>query len=845
MSKNLVIVESPAKAKTIEGYLGKDFTVASSMGHIRDLPKGGGAIDIDNNFEPTYEVSPDKKDVISKLKKLAKDAQMVYLASDEDREGEAISWHLKEVLDLNDAKTRRIVFTEITKKAILNALENPRGIDEDLVNAQQARRVLDRLVGYELSPILWKKIATGLSAGRVQSVAVRLVVEREREITEFEVKSSYRINAMFDLGNGKTLVAELPERFQTEKEANEFLESCRNAKFKIADLQTKPSKRSPAPPFTTSTLQQEAARKLGYSVIQTMMVAQKLYEAGKISYMRTDSVNLSDEARSGAERQIKSAFGKEFHQPRAFKTKSSGAQEAHEAIRPTDFSVTDPHMDRNAGRLYDLIWKRAIASQMADAELEKTTATISISTNPRTLIATGEVIKFEGFLKVYMESGDDEDEEENSKVLPPLKVGQDLRLDELVARQTFSRHAPRYTEASLVKKLEEMGIGRPSTYAPTISTIQKRGYVVKEVREGVERKYNVFTLRDNKIEKREDSEITGAEKNKLFPTNTAMVVNDFLVEHFPDITDYSFTSEIEQEFDEIAAGKLQWKKMIADFYKPFHKKVATTEKVERSSVGRTRELGVDPKTGKNVYAKLGKFGAYVQIGENPDDNGGEKPKFASLRPGQFIENVTLEHAMELFKMPRDMGSFEGKPVVIGIGRFGPYVLHDKKYVSIPKDLDPYTIPSEKAIELIEAKRVADANKTIKVFEGNPDIQILNGRFGPYIKAGKKNVKIPKDREPASLTLDECITLAENAPEKRGRWGRAAAARSPQVKEVPVKTIGVKGTADKKVVVKKAAAVKKTAVKKVAKSPAKKTVKKAATKTTAKVGKKAPKKGKRS
>ena len=845
MSKNLVIVESPAKAKTIEGYLGKDFTVASSMGHIRDLPKGGGAIDIDNNFEPTYEVSPDKKDVISKLKKLAKDAQMVYLASDEDREGEAISWHLKEVLDLNDAKTRRIVFTEITKKAILNALENPRGIDEDLVNAQQARRVLDRLVGYELSPILWKKIATGLSAGRVQSVAVRLVVEREREITEFEVKSSYRINAMFDLGNGKTLVAELPERFQTEKEANEFLESCRNAKFKIADLQTKPSKRSPAPPFTTSTLQQEAARKLGFSVIQTMMVAQKLYEAGKISYMRTDSVNLSDEARSGAERQIKSAFGKEFHQPRAFKTKSSGAQEAHEAIRPTDFSVTDPHMDRNAGRLYDLIWKRAIASQMADAELEKTTATISISTNPRTLIATGEVIKFEGFLKVYMESGDDEDEEENSKVLPPLKVGQDLRLDELVARQTFSRHAPRYTEASLVKKLEEMGIGRPSTYAPTISTIQKRGYVVKEVREGVERKYNVFTLRDNKIEKREDSEITGAEKNKLFPTNTAMVVNDFLVEHFPDITDYSFTSEIEQEFDEIAAGKLQWKKMIADFYKPFHKKVATTEKVERSSVGRTRELGVDPKTGKNVYAKLGKFGAYVQIGENPDDNGGEKPKFASLRPGQFIENVTLEHAMELFKMPRDMGSFEGKPVVIGIGRFGPYVLHDKKYVSIPKDLDPYTIPSEKAIELIEAKRVADANKTIKVFEGNPDIQILNGRFGPYIKAGKKNVKIPKDREPASLTLDECITLAENAPEKRGRWGRAAAARSPQVKEVPVKTIGVKGTADKKVVVKKAAAVKKTAVKKVAKSPAKKTVKKAATKTTAKVGKKAPKKGKRS
>ena len=809
MSKNLVIVESPAKAKTIEGYLGKDFTVASSMGHIRDLPKGGGAIDIENNFEPTYEVSPDKKDIISKLKKLAKEAQMVYLASDEDREGEAISWHLKEVLDLKDAKTRRIVFTEITKKAILNAIENPRGIDIDLVNAQQARRVLDRLVGYELSPILWKKIATGLSAGRVQSVAVRLVVEREREITDFKVKSSYKINAVFDLGNGKTLVAELPERFEKEQDAVDFLESCRNAKFKIADLQTKPLRRSPSPPFTTSTLQQEAARKLGFSVIQTMMVAQKLYEAGKISYMRTDSLNLSDEARQGAEKQIKKAFGKEFHHLRAFKTKSSGAQEAHEAIRPTDFSVMDPGMDRNAGRLYELIWKRAIASQMADAELEKTTATISISTNPRQLIATGEVIRFEGFLKVYMESGDDEDEEENSKVLPPLTIGQDLTLDELIARQIFSRHPPRYTEASLVKKLEEMGIGRPSTYAPTITTIQKRGYVVKEIREGVVRKYNVYTLKDNQVVKRGDSEITGAEKNKLFPTNTAMVVNDFLVEHFPDITDYSFTSEIEQEFDEIASGKLQWKKMIADFYKPFHKKVAVTEKVERSSVGRSRELGVDAKSGKNVYAKLGKFGAYVQIGENPDDNGGEKPKFASLRPGQFIENVTLEDAMELFKMPRDLGMFEEKSVVIGIGRFGPYVLHDKKYVSIPKDLDPYTIPLERAVELIEAKRVADANKTIKLFDENPDIQILNGRFGPYIKAGKKNVKIPKDREPASLTLAECVALAEAAPERKGRFGRRAVAPAA-VKEAPVKK----------------------------KTPARKT---AARKTAAK---KAPKKGKR-
>lgn len=802
MSKNLVIVESPAKAKTIEGYLGKDFKVASSMGHIRDLPKGSGAIDIENDFEPTYEVSPDKKDIISKLRKLAQEAELVYLASDEDREGEAISWHLKEVLDLKDAKTRRIVFTEITKKAILNAIENPRGIDVDLVNAQQARRVLDRLVGYELSPILWKKIATGLSAGRVQSVAVRLVVEREREITEFKVKTSYKVNAFFDLGKGKQLVAELPERFEQEKDASDFLGSCKNAKFKIADLQTKPSKRSPSPPFTTSTLQQEAARKLGFSVIQTMMVAQKLYEAGKISYMRTDSLNLSDEARQGAQRQITSAFGKEFHQPRAFKTKSSGAQEAHEAIRPTDFSVTDPGMDRNALRLYELIWKRALASQMADAELEKTTATISISTNPRTLIATGEVIKFEGFLKVYMESGDDEDEEENSKVLPPLTIGQDLKLEELIARQIFSRHPPRYTEASLVKKLEEMGIGRPSTYAPTITTVQKRGYVVKEIREGVERNYNVYTLKDNVIVKREDTEITGAEKNKLFPTNTAMIVNDFLVEHFPDITDYSFTSDIEQEFDEIASGKLKWKKMIGDFYKPFHKKVSITEKVERSSVGRAKELGVDARTGKNVYAKLGKFGAYVQIGENPDDNGGEKPKFASLRPGQFIENITLADAMELFKMPRNMGEFEDKPVVIGIGRFGPYVLHDKKYVSIPKDMDPYTIPLEKAIELIGAKRIADANKTIKVFEENPDIQVLNGRFGPYIKAGKKNVKIPKDREPADLTLEECLTLAEAAPERRGRGGffkKAAPAAATTAKKAPAR----------KKAAKKAASAKKT------------------------------------
>lgn len=768
MAKNLVIVESPAKAKTIESYLGKDFKVASSMGHVRDLPKGGDAIDIKNGYEPTYEISPDKKEIIEQLKKLANDADMVYLASDDDREGEAISWHLKEVLDLNDAKTRRIVFTEITKKAILNALENPRGIDIDLVNAQQARRVLDRLVGYELSPILWKKIKTGLSAGRVQSVAVRLVVEREREISEFKASSAYRVTALFDLGDGKQLSAELGERFEKEEDALAFLESCKGAKFSITDLQTKPAKRSPAPPFTTSTLQQEASRKLGFSVMQTMMVAQKLYEAGKISYMRTDSVNLSDEARQDAIRQIEKSYGKNFVQPRQYKTKSSSAQEAHEAIRPTDFSVTNPGMDRNAQRLYELIWRRAIASQMADAELEKTTATIGISTSDRTLTATGEVIRFEGFLKVYMESADDDDEEENGKVLPPLEIGQNLNLAWLRARQVFTRHPPRYTEASLVKKLEEMGIGRPSTYAPTISTIQKRGYIVKESREGVERPYNVFTLENDNIEKRQETEITGAEKNKLFPTNTAMIVNDFLVEHFPDVTDYSFTSEIEQEFDEIASGKLEWRKMIDDFYNPFHKKVARTEKVERSSVGKSRELGVDPKTGKNVYAKLGKFGAYVQIGENPDDNGGEKPKFASLRPGQFIESITLEEALDLFRLPREVGEFEGKPLTVNIGRFGPYILHDKKFVSIPKTDDPYTITADRAIELVVAKREADARKTIKEFDENPDIKILNGRFGPYIKAGKKNIKIPKDKVPADLTLEECLALAEAAPEKKTR-----------------------------------------------------------------------------
>ncbi|TRX52640.1 type I DNA topoisomerase [Fulvivirga sp. M361] len=766
MAKNLVIVESPAKAKTIEGYLGKDYKVTSSYGHVRDLPKGDKAIDKENGFKPTYEITADKKTVIKELKKLSKDAEVIYLASDDDREGEAISWHLKEALDLEDTKTRRIVFREITKNAIDNAIKSPRGIDLDLVNAQQARRVLDRLVGFELSPILWKKIKTGLSAGRVQSVAVRLVVERERAIDKFEAKSSYKITALFNLGDGKELNAELSSKFATEEEAIAFLEACKGAEFSIEDLQKKPTKKSPAAPFTTSTLQQEASRKLGFSVAQTMSIAQKLYEGGIISYMRTDSVNLSDEAVNGAVKQIKSGYGEEYVNVRHYKTKSSSAQEAHEAIRPTNFGVTEPSADRNGVRLYELIWKRAIASQMADAQIEKTTAQIGISTVDKKLTATGEVIKFDGFLSVYLESTDDEDEEEQKGMLPPLQIGQVLDLNFMKARQGFSRPPARFTEASLVKQLEEMGIGRPSTYAPTISTIQKRNYVEKEFREGKERQYASITLRKGEIKKEVLTEITGTEKNKLFPTNIAMVVNDFLVDHFPNVTNFGFTAEVEKEFDEIAQGSKPWDKMIEDFYGDFHTKVETTENIERSEVPSSRELGIDPKTGKKVVARLGRFGPLVQLGE--EEEGEEKPKYASLRTGQFIENITLEDALELFKLPREIGEFEDKVMQAAIGRFGPYVKHDGKFVSIPKTDDPYTITAERATELILAKREADANKYIKVFEENPDIQVLNGRYGPYIKAGKKNVKIPKDKEAAELTLEECLELAEKAPEKKGR-----------------------------------------------------------------------------
>ncbi len=773
MPKNLVIVESPAKAKTIEGYLGKDYKVASSYGHVRDLPKGDKAIDKENGFTPTYEITSDKKQVVTELKKLAKGSETIYLATDDDREGEAISWHLQEALKLKESQTKRIVFREITKNAITKAIQNPRTIDIDLVNAQQARRVLDRLVGFELSPILWKKIKTGLSAGRVQSVAVRFVVDREREVDKFSAVSSYKINAEFDLGNKRVLKAELPKKFKTKEEALTFLNKCIGAEFSIADLEKKPSKKSPAPPFTTSTLQQEASRKLGFSVSQTMTLAQKLYESGKITYMRTDSVNLSDEAQAGASAEIISAYGKEYVHTRKYKTKSNSAQEAHEAIRPTNFanhSSTDG--DRGEQRLYELIWKRAIASQMSDAQIEKTIAHINISTTPEKLTASGEVVTFEGFLKVYLESFDDEElEDEDKGVLPPLSVGQTLDLIEMKSREGFSRPPARYTEASLVKKLEEMGIGRPSTYAPTISTIQKRNYVVKEARDGVERQYQFIQLKEGKISESVRTETTGTEKGKLFPTNIAMVVNDFLVDHFPNVTNFTFTADVEKEFDDIAQGKKEWDKMIDNFYSEFHTRVETTEAIERKDVDTSRELGTDPATGKPVLVRLGKFGPLAQLGETSEEEGAEKPKYASLRPGQFIENITLEEALTLFKLPKEIGEFEEKVVMIGIGRFGPYVKFDGKFVSIPKGDDPYTIGLDRAQELILAKREADANKFIKSFDENPDIQVLNGRYGPYIKAGKKNVKIPKDKDPKELTLQECLDLAEKTPEKKGRGGR--------------------------------------------------------------------------
>lgn len=761
---NLVIVESPAKAKTIEGYLGKDYKVVSCYGHVRDLPKKD-AVDIQNGFKPTYEISSDKKEVIRELKKLAKQASMVYLASDDDREGEAISWHLKESLKLKDNEVRRIVFREITKNAITNAIQNPRQIDQDLVNAQQARRILDRLVGFELSPLLWKKIKGGLSAGRVQSVAVRMVVERERVIESFKPEGTYRMHAWFPLEDNKVLKAELNKRFKTLEEANQFLEACKGSIYTIKDLQVKEGKRKPSAPFTTSTLQQEASRKLGYSVSKTMTLAQKLYETGKITYMRTDSLNLSEEAISNASKQIKSTYGNEYLQTRRFKTKSENAQEAHEAVRPTDFSVHSAGNDNGEKALYQLIWKRAIASQMSEAKIEKTTATITVSGQDKTFAATGEVIRFDGFLKVYRE-GKDDDSEEEAKMLPPLSIGQKLTLKEIQARETFSKPPARFTEASLVKHLEELGIGRPSTYAPTISTIQKREYVIRESLDGKERQYNLLTFKDNQIKKEQLSETFGAEKGKLLPTSLAMIVTDFLVKFFENVVDYSFTANVEKEFDNISRGNKAWNEMISSFYfKDFHPRVEKTEEVDRSEVGTSREIGIDPVSGKKVIARLGRFGPIAQIGTADDE---EKPRFAPLDKNQNIQSISLEDALKLFKLPKTIGSYEDEEVVIGKGPFGPYVRHMGKFASIPKDEDPMEIEMPRAIELIEAKRKADRERFIKAFDENEDVQILKGRWGPYIKFGKKNVKIPKDlhETAADLTFDKVWELIEAAPDKK-------------------------------------------------------------------------------
>jgi DNA topoisomerase-1 len=794
MAKNLVIVESPAKAKTIEGFLGKDFTVKSSFGHVRDLAKNGISIDIEKGFLPHYEVSEDKKKIVTELKKLAKDAEVIWLATDEDREGEAISWHLKETLELPDSRTRRITFNEITKPAILKAIENPRTIDKHLVDAQQARRVLDRLVGFELSPVLWKKVKPSLSAGRVQSVAVRIIVDREREIIDFKAETFYRFVGEFLVDGKQILKAELNKKFSSREDAMNFLKKCVPANYKIADLVTKPGKRSPAAPFTTSTLQQEASRKLGFSVARTMSVAQKLYEAGHITYMRTDSVNLSDTAVQAAKNTITSMFGANYSHPRKFQTKSKGAQEAHEAIRPTYMDKQQVSSDASEQRLYDLIWKRTIASQMAEAVLEKTTVTIGISTTPENFVAQGEVIKFDGFLKVYMESTDDDQTEEDTEgMLPPVKVGQELGLQQITGTQRFTHHPARYTEASLVKKLEELGIGRPSTYAPTISTVQKRGYVVREDRDGVKRNYDLFTLKSGKITEEIKTENTGAEKGKLFPTDIGMVVNDFLVKYFGDILDFSFTATVEKEFDDIAQGMLRWNEMIKSFYGPFHKDVEQTLEKSDKATGE-RELGIDPQSGKRVVVKIGRFGPMVMIGHADDE---EKPRFASLRKEQSINSITLEEALKLFDLPRVLGEVGGKNVVANVGRFGPYVGHDGVFASLKKAEgdDPMSITLERALVLLEEKRKSNAERTIKTFPENPNVQVLKGRWGAFIKAGKKNVRIPKDIEPTDLTLEKCIELAGGAIVVDMKKGKSSGEKTTK-KAASKKTTAKKATSKK-------------------------------------------------
>ena len=770
MAKNLVIVESPAKAKTIEGFLGKDFLVKSSVGHIRDLPKKGGmAIDIENGFAPTYEVSADKKKVVDELSKLSKKSETVWLATDEDREGEAIAWHLQEALKLKAEKTKRIVFNEITKSAITKAVDNPREIDINLVNAQQARRVLDRLVGFELSPVLWKKVKYGLSAGRVQSVAVRLIVEREKEITNFVSESTYKISAYFLNADQKVFKADLPKRFKSKDEAASFLQACSNSTFTISSLTKKPAKKSPTAPFTTSTLQQEASRKLGFTVSQTMSVAQKLYESGKITYMRTDSMNLSDDAIKSAVGFIESNYGSEYFKIRKFATKSKGAQEAHEAIRPTNLANAKVDGERNHQRLYELIWKRTIASQMADAQLERTTAEITVSNTSNHFVAKGEMIKFDGFLKVYMESTDDEDSEEQDGMLPKLNEGDVVFSREINAVERFSKPKPRFTEASLVKRLEELGIGRPSTYASTITTIQNRGYVEKGQSEGILKPYVSLRLKDKAITEEQKSEKTGSDKSKLKPTDIGIVVTEFLETNFSDVMDYGFTADVEKEFDFIAKGEKVWNEMISQFYDGFVKTVNDVADTSDSAKGQ-RLLGTEPKSGENVYVKIGRFGPMAQIGEASDE---KKPRFASLLASQSITTITLEETLELFKLPRTVGEFEGEEIVAAIGRFGPYLRFKGKFVSIKKDDgdEPLTIEIDRAIELILAHRKAEAERIINRFEGEPLVQVLNGRYGPFIQIGegarknKINVKIPKNVDPKSLSRVMCLELAEKSKKK--------------------------------------------------------------------------------
>ena len=760
MAKNLVIVESPAKAKTIEKFLGKDFEVLSSYGHIRDLKKKDFSVDIEHNYKPIYEIPADKKKLVETLKQEPDKADIVWLASDEDLEGEAIAWHLFEVLKLKPEKTKRIVFHEITKDAILHAIENPRDIDLNRVDAQQARRVLDRIVGFELSPVLWKKVKPALSAGRVQSVAVRLIVEREREISAFKPEAAYRVIGEFLLPGGELLKAELSQRLKTEDEAKALLEACKTARFSIGDVTVKPAKKSPAAPFTTSTLQQEAARKLGFSVAQTMMVAQRLYEAGHITYMRTDSVNLSSLAINTTKDEIVKTLGERYLHIRNYHTHTKGAQEAHEAIRPTYISHHEINASSQEKRLYELIWKRTIASQMSDAELEKTTATIAVSGRKEHFVAVGEVLKFDGFLKVYMESTDDEgDAEGNDKMLPALAKGDVLTLSSVTATERFSQAPARYTEASLVRKLEELGIGRPSTYAPTISTIQQREYVEKGDRKGTERKYRMLTLHDGKIESGEKTELTGADKGKLLPTDIGVVVNDFLTEYFPDILNYNFTANVEQQFDDIAEGKTVWNDEIDHFYKLFHPVVESALALRLEHKVGERVLGTDPKSGRPVSVKIGRFGPLVQIG-TPEDT--EKPLFASLLKGQSMSTITLEEALKLFDLPRTLGDFEGKTVVVGIGRFGPYIRHDGKYVSLPKEFTPQGVSLEDAIMLIQQKREQESQRLIKKFDEDDELELLNGRFGPYIAYKKKNYKLPKGSEPASLTFADCMKIVEDA-----------------------------------------------------------------------------------